>query len=70
MCLYRGVTGFDCQCALLRALQWVACRFGSGKAEGSSGFGGVSAEEERLWRKWVDERFVKVLTANIYRSWE
>jgi microsomal prostaglandin-E synthase 2 len=54
----------------LRALQWVVCRFGSGKAEGSSSIGGVSAEEERLWRKWVDERFVKVLTANIYRSWE
>ena len=31
---------------------------------------GVSAEEETKWRKWVDERFVKVITANIYRSWE
>ena len=34
------------------------------------GSGGVSAGEEARWRRWVDERFVKVLTANIYRSWE
>ena len=31
---------------------------------------GVSPEDELRWRKWVDERFVKLLTANIYRSWE
>ena len=31
---------------------------------------GVGLEEEVKWRKWVDDRFVKVLTANIYRSWE
>lgn len=29
----------------------------------------VLAEEVR-WRKWLDEKFVKVLTANIYRNWE
>lgn len=47
-----------------------SCRF-SGK---SSSIGGSdsssSAEEERRWRQWVDERFVKVMTANIYRTWE
>jgi microsomal prostaglandin-E synthase 2 len=26
--------------------------------------------EEVVWRKWVDDRLVKVITANIYRSWE
>ncbi|KAG1681334.1 hypothetical protein FOA52_007380 [Chlamydomonas sp. UWO 241] len=30
---------------------------------------GMSVEEETKWRKWVDERFVKIITANIYRSW-
>ncbi|EFJ44640.1 hypothetical protein VOLCADRAFT_82699 [Volvox carteri f. nagariensis] len=29
-----------------------------------------SLEEEVLWRKWVDEKLVKVLTANIYRNWD
>jgi microsomal prostaglandin-E synthase 2 len=29
-----------------------------------------SRADEVQWRKWVDERFVKVLTANIYRTWE
>jgi hypothetical protein len=37
---------------------------------GSNGGDGASAEEEQRWRRWVDERFVRVLTANIYRSWE
>lgn len=35
--------------------------------------GGMSAadlEHEARWRKWVDEKLVKVLTANIYRNWE
>lgn len=32
--------------------------------------GSGSAEEERQWRKWVDDRLVKVLTANIYRNWD
>ncbi|WIA12733.1 hypothetical protein OEZ85_006371 [Tetradesmus obliquus] len=40
----------------------------------SSSIGGSdsssSAEEERRWRQWVDERFVKVMTANIYRTWD
>ncbi|GIL61954.1 hypothetical protein Vafri_16311 [Volvox africanus] len=26
--------------------------------------------EEVRWRKWVDDKLVKVLTANIYRNWE
>ncbi|KAI8472680.1 MAG: glutathione S-transferase [Monoraphidium minutum] len=30
----------------------------------------ASVEEEARWRRWVDERFVRVLTANIYRSWD
>ena len=37
---------------------------GGGKASAAS------VEEETRWRKWVDERLVKVLTANIYRNWE
>ncbi|KAF8067212.1 R1 [Scenedesmus sp. PABB004] len=48
-----------------------------GKAGGKGWFGGkggkgaeADAEEEARWRRWVDERFVKVLTANIYRSWD
>jgi hypothetical protein len=40
-----------------------------GKGGSSSSSSAASAEEAR-WRKWVDERFVKVLTANIYRTWE
>ncbi len=31
---------------------------------------GAALEEEERWRRWVDERFVKVITANIYRSFE
>lgn len=30
----------------------------------------MTDEEELEWRKWVDDRFVKIITANIYRSWE
>jgi len=30
----------------------------------------MSEAEEVAWRKWVDDRFVKVITANIYRSWD
>lgn len=47
--------------------------FGRSGGSGSNGGGGVaagSAEEEAQWRRWVDERFVRVLTANIYRSWD
>ncbi|KAF5837234.1 glutathione S-transferase [Dunaliella salina] len=29
-----------------------------------------SEEEEEQWRRWVDDRLVKVITANIYRSWD
>jgi hypothetical protein len=43
------------------------CRLRGGKQSSSSA--GSRADEEQ-WRKWVDERFVKVLTANIYRTWE
>jgi microsomal prostaglandin-E synthase 2 len=32
--------------------------------------GSAEEGEEAVWRKWVDERLVKVITANIYRSWE
>ena len=28
----------------------------------------LSAEEEERWRRWVDDRFVRVLTINIYRN--
>ncbi len=31
---------------------------------------GKALEEEEKWRRWVDDRFVKVITANIYRNWE
>jgi microsomal prostaglandin-E synthase 2 len=40
------------------------CRFSKGGADADV------MEEEAKWRKWVDERLVKVVTANIYRSWE
>lgn len=39
-----------------------------GKQSGSTSAGSRADEEQ--WRKWVDERFVKVLTANIYRTWD
>ena len=39
------------------------------KGKGSSSSVSSRADEVH-WRKWVDERFVKVLTANIYRTWE
>ena len=29
----------------------------------------IDKDEERRWREWVDQRFVKLVTANIYRSW-
>ena len=28
----------------------------------------VAAEEEERWRRWVDNRFVRVITVNIYRN--
>jgi microsomal prostaglandin-E synthase 2 len=31
---------------------------------GMAGF----ADEERRWREWVDQRLVRVITVNIYRS--
>ena len=41
---------------------------------GGGGGGGASdAEkepEETRWRRWADERLVKTITANIYRSWD
>ena len=27
-----------------------------------------AAEEEERWRRWVDDRFVRVITINIYRN--
>lgn len=30
----------------------------------------AALEKETRWRKWADERFVKILTANIYRSFD
>lgn len=30
----------------------------------------AAIERETKWRRWVDERFVKIITANIYRSWD
>ena len=30
----------------------------------------AAVERETKWRRWVDERFVKIITANIYRSWD
>ena len=44
-------------------------RFGRGGSGGSSN-APASLEEEARWRRWVDERLVRVLTANIYRSWD
>ncbi|KAG2441039.1 hypothetical protein HXX76_003892 [Chlamydomonas incerta] len=38
-------------------------------AAASSGGADAVAEEVR-WRKWVDEKLVKILTANIYRNWD
>mmetsp|Transcript_8550 Transcript_8550/g.14693 ORF Transcript_8550/g.14693 Transcript_8550/m.14693 type:complete len:356 (+) Transcript_8550:34-1101(+) len=31
---------------------------------------GAALEEEVQWRRWVDDRYVKMITANIYRSWD
>lgn len=30
----------------------------------------AALEEEAKWRRWVDDKFVKVVTANIYRNWD
>ncbi|GBF88381.1 prostaglandin E synthase-like [Raphidocelis subcapitata] len=43
---------------------------GGGWRGGGGGGGGAAAADEERWRRWVDERFVRVLTANIYRSWD
>ena len=37
---------------------------GTSAAEGSA-----TEEDEQRWRRWVDERLVRLLTVNIYRSW-
>ena len=39
-----------------------------GAATGTGGAGGAPPEEEERWRRWVDERLVRVITVNIYRS--
>ncbi len=41
-----------------------------GARGGNSAAAAAAAEEEARWRRWVDERLVKTVTANIYRSWE
>jgi microsomal prostaglandin-E synthase 2 len=53
------------------------CRFGGSStpaaapsSSSSSSSSGSALEEETHWRRWVDERLVKVITANIYRNWE
>ena len=30
---------------------------------------GAAAEKEKRWMSWVDDRFVHVVTPNIYRTW-
>ena len=30
--------------------------------------GAAAREEEERWRRWTDERFVRLITVNIYRS--
>ncbi|GMH39397.1 hypothetical protein BSKO_07295 [Bryopsis sp. KO-2023] len=41
----------------------------SGWFKGASLSSSDHSEEENKWRKWVDERFVRIITANIYRTW-
>jgi microsomal prostaglandin-E synthase 2 len=43
--------------------------FGSKSSSTSSSAAG-STDEETQWRRWVDERLVKTITANIYRNWD
>ncbi|MEW5303242.1 MAG: hypothetical protein WDW36_005950 [Sanguina aurantia] len=40
------------------------------QAAGSALSPAAASERELQWRKWVDDRLVKVITANIYRSWD
>lgn len=47
------------------------CRlFGSKSSSTSSSSAASSSDEETQWRRWVDERLVKTITANIYRNWD
>ena len=51
--------------AIMRAIEKRVGAKGAG-----SGWGGMSAaEKESEWLAWVDDRFVHVVTPNIYRTW-
>lgn len=41
---------------------------GSVRFSKNAGVATDGSEAEKQWRKWVNERFVRILTANIYRS--
>ena len=41
---------------------------GGGKKSADKAAAAVGSEEEEKWRRWVDERFVRVITVNIYRT--
>jgi microsomal prostaglandin-E synthase 2 len=53
-----------------------AAAAGGGVWGSGSGGGGApaastaAAADEARWRRWADERLVKTITANIYRSWD
>ena len=53
--------------AVLQRLSWkkceILCRF-----DKSSGIASDGTEAEKKWRTWVNERYVRIITANIYRS--
>ncbi len=38
------------------------------QADASAGSSAAGSEDEERWRRWVDERLVRLLTVNIYRS--
>ena len=39
------------------------------KKNGTAKAKGAAAEKEKRWMSWVDDRFVHVVTPNIYRTW-
>ena len=45
------------------------CVQASGEGGSAEADGAQREEEEQQWRRWVDERLVRLLTVNIYRSW-
>ena len=46
-------------------VQAQAAAAGGAADEGAS----AARQEEERWRRWVDERYVRLLTVNIYRTW-